>query len=83
MLSFLKAIVQGGQDHPPRPFFKPILIRREEDAGKALQAIFAGKYLRTHNNVEVGEDGLVLVVLYHIGKTPPIHPYFCLGLATA
>lgn len=41
------------------------------DAGKALQTIFVGKYLRTHNNVEVGKDGLIL---YYMGNDRALPP---------
>ena len=43
----------------------------QKDAGKALQTIFVGKYLRTHNNVEVGEDGLVLYFSGNDRALPP------------
>lgn len=41
------------------------------DAGKALQTIFVGKYLRTHNNVEVGREGLILYFMGNDRALPP------------
>lgn len=43
----------------------------QKDAGKALQTIFVGKFLRTHNNVEVGKDGLILYFMGNDRSLPP------------
>ena len=43
----------------------------QTDAGKALQTIFVGKFLRTHNTVNVSDEGLVL---YYPGNERALPP---------
>lgn len=41
------------------------------DAGKQLQTIFVGKYLRTHNTCEVGDEGLLIYFSGNDRALPP------------
>ena len=41
------------------------------DGGKSLQTVFVGKYLRTHNNLKVSGDGLLIYFMGNERSLPP------------